>query len=297
MLIKSNINMKLKTLLKVFDNNDFFSKHNNENLDQMLNNFVEKYKHAEHFLNSILIKIVVSNNYIYKEDLNFNNILYVYEVHKIILLKKILAKENIKFENKEITVCLINDDKNNIDLHNIEDYALSSIMYETNKINNHKIFENSLKKEKSFYVKNAKESVLNTLYSNNKKKVFRQNNEDKFIEFKKIQDTIEYKYVNVYCPICARAYMQLSDSEKANYDLHTFHITEENIDEMIHVEKNIQRISFNCLHEVMKISTSKFFIKANDFNIDLHIEDKRKVQIWFLKNLNYLAKRVLNEAS
>ena len=36
---------------------------------------------------------------------------------------------------------------------------------------------------------------------------------------------------------------------------------------------------------------------ANKNNIDLDKEDKRKVQIWFLKNLKYLVKRVFNEVS
>lgn len=296
MLIKSNINIKLKDLIDVYDNKTL-SENNNIILEEMLNSLVEKYKYNDHFIDSVFIKLVVRKDFIYKGELNLRDIHYTYELHKILFLNKLLIKEYNKYENKEITVCLINDEKDNIDLHKIEDYALSSLMYESNKINNHKNFENSLKKEKSYYVKKAKESVLNTLYSNNKKKVFRRNSENKFTNLDKIQDTIEYKYVNVYCPICYDAFKKLSDSEKENFKLHKFEINEDVIDDLIHVERNIQRISFNCLHEDMKISTSKFFIKADDFNIDLNIEDKRKVQIWFLKNLNYLAKRVLNEAS
>lgn len=296
MLIKNNINIKLKYLIDVYDSKAL-SENNNKTLESMLNNLVDKYNHNDHFIDSILIKLVVKKDFIYKGELNLRDIHYTYEFHKILFLRKLLIKENKKYENKEITVCLINDDKDNIDLHKIEDYTLSSLMYETNKINNHKNFENSFKKEKLFYVKNTRESIVNTLYANNKKKILRQNSEDKFTEFKKIRDTIEYKYLNVICPICHATYEKLINSEKENLKLHKFEINEDTIDEIIHIEKNIQRISFNCLHEDMKISTSKFYIKADDFNINLEKEEKRKVQIWFLKNLKYLAKMVLNEAS
>lgn len=295
MLTKFNINIKLKTFIKVFDD-DILLENNNEILDEMLNSFIEKYKHIEHFLDSNLIRIVVRNDFIYKEDLTFKDIIYIYEIYKIILLKKILVKENMRCRDKEITVCLIHDDRNNINLHKIEDYALNSIMYESNKINNHKDFENSFK-EKSFYVKHAKISILNSLFSNNKKKCFRQNSKNDFTEFRKILDTIEYKYAKIHCPICSIEFAKLSNSEKRDFKLHTFEITEDTIDNIIHVEKNIQRISFNCLHEDMKISSSKFYIYADKFNIDLKNEDKRKIQIWFLKNLKYLAKSSLNEIS
>lgn len=294
MLTKFNINTKLKTLIKVF-NDDFLSENYNERLDRMLNNFVEKYKHTEHFLNSIVIKIVVRNNFILKEELNFKDILYVYEIHKIILLKKILVKETKKYENKEVTVCLILDDREIIDLHKVEDYALSSIMNEINNENNHKSFENSLKKEKSFYVKHSRQSILNTLYSNNQKKIFRQNSKNKFTKLEKMRDIIKNKYINIHCPICNAAFDKLSNYEKEDYKLHTFEITEDTIDDIIHVEKNIKRISFNCLHEEMNVVTSKFFIEAKKYNVDLDKEDKRKVQIWFLKNLKFLFESRLNE--
>ena len=296
MLVKNNINIKLKYLIDVYDSKTL-SENINETLETKLNNIVNKYKYYDHFIDSVLIKVVVKKDFVYKGELNLKDIYYTYEFHKILFLNKLLIKEYNKYENKEITVCLINDDRKNIDLHRIEDYVLSSPLFESNKINNHKDFENSFKEKKSYYVRNAKESIINTLYSNNKKKVFRQNNENVFTKFEKMRDSINNKYVNVYCPICANAYKQLSDSEKENFKLHKFKITEDVIDEIIHVEKNIQRISFNCLHEDMKISTSKFYIEAQKYNIDLKEEDKRKVQIWFLKNLKYIAKNVLNEVS
>lgn len=296
MKTKTNVNISLGSLLKKIDD-DFLSKNNNEQLDEMLSSFVNKYNFIEHYLEDIVIKLVINTKENISRDFNFKDILYVYAIQNLILLKKILAMYTKKYENKEVTVCFIVDTKANVDMHKIEDYALCATRYESNKENNHKQFENSFKKNLSYYAKNAKKSMINTLYLNNQKKVFRQNNKNVLTEIESIKDTINNKYINVNCPICASEFAKLPEIEKEKFKLHTFKITEDSIDEIIHVEKNTKRISFNCLHEQMKIETSKFYIETEKYDVDLDKENKRKVQIWFLKNLKYIIESRLNEIS
>ncbi len=293
---KTNVNILISSFLKKFDD-DLLRKENNEKLDEMLTSVVNKYNFIEHLVDSIVIRLVINRSENISKDFNAKDILYIYEIHNIILLKKIFAMQTKKYEDKEITACFIVDNEINVDQHRILDYALSSLRQESNRENNHINFENSLKENKSYYAKNAKLSLLNTFFSNNLKRVFRLNENNKFTSLENIRSTIPHKYAKVACPICADKYESLSDLEKENYRLHIFEITENTIDEIIHVEKNIKRVSFNCIHEDMNVESPKFFIEAQKYNVDLHKEDKRKVQEWFLKNFKYFAKVELNETS
>ena len=277
------INIKLDTFIKNV-NHEEIKNHSNDLLDKMLTRFVQKYKNIEHFLDALVIKLVVDHENKAVLDFNSKHIIFYYEFENIILLNKILIS-NSSYGKKEISVHFIIDNPSNKNCHKIEDYVISLAKYESNKDNKHEVFENSFLKSPSRFVKNAKKSIINSLYQTNPKEQFRISNSQNIVNIESIKDTIEYKYLNLQCPICA----------KISKDAKKYEITEETIDNIITIEKNTSRISFNCLHENLEIEKGKFYLTPSKYNIEMNNYDDRTLQIWTLKNFKYLAKEALDE--
>lgn len=266
---------------------DNISTFSDKEFNSMLSRFCQNYKHIEHYLDSLIIKLVIKNEIFTYEKQYQKNILYVYDIENIIILKKLLAlNEDIAL--KEITICSIKDEEENIDLHKFNDYVVASGKYDVNKKSNHKQFEESLSATPSYFVKNARKSVINSLLKTNKRKVFRIKNDNDLININSMKDTITNKYINLQCPICK---CQNIKSKK-------FYITEETIDKVITIEKANHKISFNCLHEEYEVNQGKFFFDPLKYDIEMREYDNRKLQVWTLKNFYYIVRaEMTNEFS
>ncbi|MAC84775.1 MAG: hypothetical protein CL624_11650 [Arcobacter sp.] len=280
---KIQVNTTLEKLIKNIDFEQIES-YTDDSLDSMLTSFVTKYKNIEHFLNTMVLKIVVDHENKAVEDFNSRYILFYYEIENIILLKKILALKS-NFRAKEITLCFIIDDEKNKDYHRIQDYVISLARYESNRNSNHVIFENSMKEAASYYVKGARESIINTLFGTNQRKPFRISNAKDLINIESIKDTLSNKYLNLQCPIC----------KKVSENSTKYEITESTVNDIITIERNTSKVSFNCLHESYDIRKGKFFFDPADFDVDMTKYNDKKLQIWTLKNFYFIVKKELHE--
>lgn len=267
MNIKQLVTMKIKTLLSIVDNKVIVS----DEICKELNKIVLKTKHLEYFINDVTIIIIINN--INKANIHFNandildikNPEYLYIVYLICML-------NPMYMDKEVDVLFIENKNYDKPIQKLYDYIIDYPRYIIAKDNTHENFE-KLFKNKSDYVKNARKSIINSIFGKDRRVSYR--NFNNVITKPNLNHQLKDKYINLACPICYKKY----------------EVTNETINSIIKVDKRLKRIVFECLHKDKGIVSGKGYLKFDDYTNYISIKDETYViQMWLIDNY----KRLMN---
>ena len=262
--------MKIKDYLKKVNIDEYIS----FEAKYELNKIDKKAKHHNHFIDNVVIRVVVNN--INRATLEFtnNDILYVID-SDISYLLSIVCSNKSQYLEETIDVIFIEDKASNIRLHNLFNYTVHYAKCIAGIKTQHKLFEESYKDSDTCrYVYKGRKSIINSFFRFDTRKPYRIELHDLILPILP-NSKLESKYIYLNCPICSEE----------------FEITKETIDKIIVVDKT-NKITFNCLHKKSPEFKSKFNISLIDYQEYIPPTTKeRTVQMWFIDNFI----RLINE--
>lgn len=157
-----------------------------EHVLRNVSSIAQKFKNIENYIEFMTIQIFVKNKDVNISDLHHNNVLFIEDVEKVLLLKMIYLNQLQKklLKNKKILVTLIDfNEELNKDLNkelnrklNEDYYLLDYFIKFSRYIKDGRIDFSYIrtKKENHYYVKGAKQSLFTTTFGFNEKKRIRE---------------------------------------------------------------------------------------------------------------------------
>ena len=202
----------------------------NDDLASELTKIAKKVKRCDVFVDSLVIKVMVTN--INKASDQFTGLKATDIINKDeAFLLNYFFSMNVNLRTETINILFIEIKKEDRLWNLLFDYVISYPTYFLAKRNLHKDFEDLFKNKKvSDFIKHGRKSIVNTLFRQDIRKLYRVNN--KSIKLPNLCHSLGDKYVNIKCPICKFKHEIINDT----------------IDEKISVNRKSKKIYFNCIH-------------------------------------------------
>ncbi len=232
----------------------------------------EKTKHHDHFINNVVIRVVVNNINKVVLDFNQNDILYILD-SDISYLLSVVSSGKSKYREKTIDIIFIEDNNFDFKLHHLYNYIIPYSKCIAGKKTQHKHFEKVYEDTKICdYVKNGRKFIVNSYFRSDVRKPYRISLHNLILPILPNSE-LEGKYIYLNCPVCTNE----------------FEVTNETIDNIIEIDKKNKNISFNCLHQGKEQFVGKFNISIVKYSSYISLDKKKyEVQMWFIDNFKRL---------